>query len=103
MIKNVFIFIAVCFLVTVISAEAIEENVVIEIEGMTCRLCPLAIKKSLLNIEGVVKAEVSLKDQTALVTVNKSVSNEALVEALKKAGPYKGRIVERYLRENDVY
>jgi mercuric ion binding protein len=62
----IFVFI----LLTVIYGETAEQNVVINIEGMTCKLCPLAVKKSLLE-----------------------------VEAVKKAGPYKSKIIERKTEE----
>lgn len=79
--------------------HATEQNVVLEIEGMSCKLCPLAIKKSLLNVEGVREVKVSFKDKKAWLTVEDSVSDEILIKAVEKAGPYKGKVLERRSEE----
>ncbi len=78
-----------------IAVIAAEQNVVIGIQGMTCDLWPIAIKKSLAGIEGVTKVKVSYEDKKGWLTMNKSISDEQLLEAIKKAGPYKGEILER--------
>ena len=74
---------------------AAEELVVIDIEGMTCDLWPIAIKKSLVGIEGVTAVKISYEEKTGWVTVDEAISNERLLEAIKKAGPYTGKIKER--------
>lgn len=89
-------FIVIAFLmVTVVYGEAAEQNVVMEIEGMTCSFCPLAIKKSLSGIEGVEDVRVSFEEKKAWLTVGESVTDEMLVEAVRKAGPYKGKVIKR--------
>jgi len=74
---------------------AAEELVVIDIEGMTCDLWPIAIKKSLVGIEGVTEVKISYEEKTGWVSADEFVSNEQLLEAIKKAGPYTGKIKER--------
>lgn len=75
--------------------EAAEQQVVMEIEGMTCDLCPLAIKKSLEGIKGVGAVKVSLEEKKAWLTIDESVADAVLTDAVAKAGPYKARIIER--------
>ena len=77
------------------NAVAAEKKVVMEIEGMTCNLCTLAVKKSLSGINGVKDAKISYKEKKAWLTVDESITDETLVEAVQKAGPYSGKVVDR--------
>ncbi len=83
----------------IVQTHALEQNVVLEIEGMSCKLCPLAIKKSLLKVEGVREVTLSLKDKKARLTVEEPVSEEILIKAVEKAGPYKGIVLDRKIKE----
>ena len=74
-------------------AEAAERSVVMDIEGMSSQLCPIAVKKSLTGIEGVRDVEVSLEENKARLTVEDSVADKTLLDAVEKAGPFKARIV----------
>ncbi len=86
----------VAFLLTFpLYAEAAEQHVVMDIEGMFCNMCPLAVKKSLEGVEGVKEVKVSLKEKKAWLTVDDSVTDDALVKAVSKAGPYKGKVIDR--------
>ncbi len=95
MIKKWIVIIIAFLLASVIYVEAAEQNVVMEIEGMFCPLCPLAVKKSLSKVEGVKDVKVSLKEKKAWLTVEESVTDKTLIEAVKKAGSYKGTVIER--------
>ena len=66
-----------------------------EIEGMTCKLWPLAIKKSLSATEGVKEVEISYEQEKAYMTVTESIENQVLIDAVSKANPFKGKVVER--------
>ena len=66
-----------------------------EIEGMTCKLWPLAIKKSLSATEGVKEVEISYEQEKARMTVTESIENQVLIDAVSKAGPFKGKVIER--------
>jgi mercuric ion binding protein len=99
MIKRWLVIIMALLLMSAVYVEAAEQKVVMEIEGMTCKLCPLAIKKSLSGVEGVEDVEVSLEEKKAWLTVEESVTNETLVDAVKKAGSFKGKVVERKIKE----
>ena len=81
-------------IVLVLSANAAEKKVLINIEGMTCPLCTAAVKKSLKKTDGVLKAKVFLNTHQAVVKIDDTkVKYEDLLKAIKNAG-YKGKILE---------
>lgn len=71
------------------------QQVVMEIQGMTCDLCPLAIKKSLEKVKGVNKVKVSFEEKKARLAVDDAVTDKTLEEAVRKAGAYTGKVIER--------
>ncbi|MDA8430069.1 MAG: heavy metal-associated domain-containing protein [Geobacteraceae bacterium] len=72
------------------------QQVVMDIKGMTCELCSLALKKSLEKVTGVKSVKVSFDDKKARLTVDDTVTDKALEEAVRKASEqYKGIVVER--------
>lgn len=71
------------------------QQVVMEITGMTCDLCPLAIKKSLEKVKGVKSVKVSFEKKSARLAVEDAVTDRTLEEAVRKAGRYTGKVVER--------
>lgn len=58
----------------------------IHIEGMSCMHCVGRVDKALSEISGVEKVEVNLEEKNAVVALDTNVTNEALTEAVKKAG-----------------
>lgn len=58
----------------------------LKIEGMMCGHCEMHTKKALEALEGVVKAEVSHQTGTAVVTLEKDVSDDALKQAVADQG-----------------
>lgn len=71
------------------------QQVVMDIKGMTCDLCPVAIKKSLEKVAGVKSVKVSFEDKKARLTVDDAVTDKTLEEAVRKAGAYTGKVIER--------
>ncbi|MDA8173053.1 MAG: heavy metal-associated domain-containing protein [Nitrospiraceae bacterium] len=67
-------------------AYAARHEVVLNIQGMDCSICALAVKKSLEGVKGVGAVKVSLGQNKAWVTTDKSVPDSALIDAVKKAG-----------------
>lgn len=94
MVKIVVTCIVVVMLAVSFAEAATEDKVVMNIEGMTCSLCTVAVKKTLSKVEGVHMVEVSLEEKQAQVTVDETVQDDTLVNAVKKAG-YKGKIITR--------
>ncbi len=66
----------------------------VKIEGMTCKMCVLAIKKSLKSVKGVKKADISLKKRSAVIETDDNVKPEQILKAIQRAGLYKGTILE---------
>ena len=58
----------------------------LKIEGMMCGHCEMHVKKALEALDGVKKAEVSHKTGTAVVTLEKEVSDDALKKAVADQG-----------------
>ena len=93
--NKILLFILSLFLLIAVNATAIEQRVIMEIEGMTCALCQIAIKKSLSEIDGVKDAKISYKERKAWLTVDELVSDALLIEAVQKVGQYRGKVLER--------
>lgn len=62
----------------------IKPDVRIKIEGMHCPKCVARVKEALEAVDGVVKAEVSLEEGSAVVSGNADV--QALVTAVEGIG-----------------
>ncbi|MGN1048583.1 MAG: heavy metal translocating P-type ATPase [Eubacteriales bacterium] len=58
----------------------------LEIEGMMCGHCEMHTKKALEALDGVTKAEVSYKSGTAVLTLDKDVSDDVLKRAVADEG-----------------
>lgn len=71
------------------------QRVVMDIKGMTCDLCTIAVKKSLEKVSGVKSVKVSFEDKKARVAVDDAVTDKTLEEAVRKTGAYTGKVIER--------
>ena len=58
------------------------------LQGMSCGGCVSNVKRALLQVPDVTEAEVQLNPQSAVITMNKSVSVDELQAQLTKAGHY---------------
>lgn len=61
-------------------------NKVIDIEGMQCSHCTGSVQKKLSSMPGVSNVKVSLEDKCARVTVDATVTDEALMAAVNDLG-----------------
>ena len=57
-----------------------------KIEGMLCNHCVMHVQKALAAIPGVQKADVSLENKSAKVTIDLIVADETLRYAIEEAG-----------------
>ena len=57
---------------------------VVIIDGMMCEHCKVKVEKSLLELEGVVKVKVSLKDKMATIYSKNNISNDDIISAIEK-------------------
>lgn len=68
-------------------APLITEQVVLEVEGMTCALCNITVRKALSNLDGVQDAQVTFEPPEAVVTYDPAkVSHDALTRATTNVG-----------------
>jgi mercuric ion binding protein len=77
------------YLLAAIPAEeqVTTSKVTLEIQKMTCNMCTITVKKSLMKLKGVKDAVVTLQPSQAIVTYDpKECSLKNLVEATGKAG-----------------
>lgn len=58
----------------------------LKIDGMMCEHCEMHVKKALEALDGVTNAEVSHKAGTAVVTMEKEITNDVLKQAVEDQG-----------------
>lgn len=69
------------------SGAAEPRRVVLDIPSMNCSLCPIAVKKALLRVPGVLEARASLATKSAEVRFDPDRTEPALLaKALANAG-----------------
>ncbi len=74
------------------------QTVTPDLPTMNCAMCPITVKKALIQVEGVAKVEVSYEQKQAVVTFEDArTSAAALVEATTNAG-YSSTIVSEKKR-----
>ena len=69
-------------------ATAVEvQTVTLDVPGMTCRFCPITIRKALSKVPGVIEVKSDFADKTATVTFDpEKTSLSDLTEATANAG-----------------
>lgn len=70
-----------------------EKVLVIDVEGMTCEMCTIAVKKAISQVKGVKWVKTSLKNRIAVVVTEDYVKEESVLRAISNAGNYKGKII----------
>ncbi len=69
----------------VLAAEP--QTVVLDVQNMTCELCPITVKKALDKVPGVAESRIDFARKTATVKFDPDRANvAALVEATTNAG-----------------
>lgn len=61
------------------AASAGERTITLAVENMVCVVCAFNVKRSLENVPGVLKADVSLKDKVALVVYDDSKADPRIL------------------------
>ena len=79
-----------CYKVSTTAAEITttsQQVVTLDVQNMSCAMCPITVRKSLTRLDGVSKAEVSYKDKTATVMYNsQKITVDQLTRATTNAG-----------------
>lgn len=69
------------------SAFAEVKTVTLEVPSMNCVTCPITVKKSLTNVDGVKKAEVTYATKLAVVSYDDNKTDvDSLISATTNAG-----------------
>ena len=75
------------FSLSSMSVFAKTQTVTLDVPTMTCVTCPITVKKSLKNVDGVEKADVTYETKLAVVSYDDTKTNvEALIKATTNAG-----------------
>ncbi len=63
------------------------QNVILDVQNMTCAMCPITIRRALQGVEGVQSAKVNFSSKTAHVTFNPKKTNiETLIKTTTNVG-----------------
>lgn len=62
------------------------KNVTIEVSGMMCEGCANSVENALKGVSGVKRADVSLEEKRARLSVDDEVAEPDLVTAVENAG-----------------
>jgi mercuric ion binding protein len=69
------------------TAQAATRTVTLDVQNMTCSVCPITVKKALEHVPGVQKVMVDYASKTATVAFDDAAATAAqLTEATKNAG-----------------
>jgi periplasmic mercuric ion binding protein len=69
------------------ASGAATQTVVLDVQNMTCALCPITVQKSLEQVPGVASAKIDLDKKTATVQFDPDKAEPAaLVKATTNAG-----------------
>lgn len=78
---------ALAMLISAASLASTPQTAVLDVQNMTCGLCPVTVKKSLEKVAGVSLARIDFAKKTATVTFDPDKTNTLeLVKATTDAG-----------------
>ena len=81
------LLVATLFSLSSMSTFAGIQTVTLDVPTMNCATCPITVKKSLKNVEGVSEASVTYGTKLAVVSYDDTKTNvEALIKATTNAG-----------------
>ncbi len=76
-----------------VSLSFAEEVFVIDVEGMTCEMCQIAVKRAISQINGVKRLLTSLNNTIAVVIAQDGTKEDLLLKAISNTGNYKGTVI----------
>lgn len=81
------LLIAALFALPVAALAATPKTVTLDVQNITCPVCPLTVRKSLEKVDGVDVVTVDSETKTAIVTYDPDKAQpEALIKATTNAG-----------------
>jgi mercuric ion binding protein len=85
--KNKIFLLFLAFIVTSGVTLAASRTVTLDVQNMTCAVCPITVKKALEHVSGVQQVSVDYASKTATVQFDDtSATVDKLTEATKVAG-----------------
>jgi mercuric ion binding protein len=81
------LLIAVLATQALVALAAPAQTIRLDVQNMTCPICPITVKRSLEQLPGVSAVKVDLAEKMAIVTYDPDKANpEALIKATTQAG-----------------
>jgi mercuric ion binding protein len=81
------LLIATLFAAPLDALAANPQSVILDVQNMTCELCPITVKKALEKVPGVAATKIDFDKKTAIVKFDPDKANvAALVSATTNAG-----------------
>ena len=81
------LLIATLFAAPLVALAANPQSVILDVQNMTCELCPITVKKALEKVPGVAATKIDFDKKTATVKFDPDrTSVAALVTATTNAG-----------------
>lgn len=82
-----FLVAAVALIIPVAVLAGDQQTAILDVQNMTCSVCPITVKKSLQRVPGVTDAKIDLDRGTATVRFDTGKADvAALVKATTEAG-----------------
>ena len=87
-ISTTVLFLLVSLFASINIAMAAENKIVtLDVPGMTCKFCPITIRKALEKVPGVTEVKAEFETKTAIVSFDPSLTNiETLTKTTANAG-----------------
>ncbi len=81
------LIVSLAFVLPLAGLAATPKTAVLDVQNMTCSMCPLTVKAALKKVPGVTDATVNFDNKTATVTFDADkLDSAALVKATTDAG-----------------
>ena len=78
---------AIVFMLPIAASAADPQSAVLDVQNMTCSMCPITVKQALQKVPGVAEAKVDFEKKTASVRFDPDKADAAaLVKATTQAG-----------------
>ena len=78
---------SLAFVLPLAALAATPKTAVLDVQNMTCSMCPITVKKALQKVPGVTDARIDFDNKTATVTFDADkLDSAALVKATTDAG-----------------
>jgi len=86
-VRSVLLLVFTLLMLSFNSHAAETKIITLDVPGMTCKFCPITIRKALKKVPGVTKVKSAFETKTATVTFDPAKTNiETLIKTTANAG-----------------